>query len=74
MLVIPAIDIIDGKCVRLAQGNFSNSTVYGENPIEIAKNFEKQGATFLHIIDLDGARLGYPANAEIILAIEYRCH
>ena len=69
MLVIPAIDIIDGKCVRLAQGNFSNSTVYGENPIEIAKNFEKQGATFLHIIDLDGARLGYPANAEIILAI-----
>ena len=69
MLIIPAIDIIDGKCVRLTQGNFSNSTVYSENPIEVAKNFEKQGAAFLHIIDLDGARLGYPANAEIILAI-----
>jgi cyclase len=69
MLVIPAIDIIDGKCVGLEQGNFSDSTVYDDNPIEVAKNFEKQRVTFLHIIDLDGARLGYPANSETILAM-----
>src|SRR3989338_1646783 len=69
MFVIPAIDIIDGKCVRLMQGNFADSTVYSNNPVEVAKNFEKQGAVFLHVVDLDGARLGYPVNSEIILAI-----
>lgn len=69
MLVIPAIDIIDGKCVRLNQGNFADSTTYSLNPIEIAKNFERQGATLLHVIDLDGARTGYPVNSRTILAI-----
>lgn len=69
MFVIPAIDIIDGKCVRLVQGNFSDSTVYSNNPVEVAKNFEKRGAVFLHIVDLDGAKLGYPVNSKIILAI-----
>lgn len=69
MFVIPAIDIINGKCVRLVQGNFSDLTVYSDNPVEVAKNFEKQGAVFLHVVDLDGARLGYPVNSETILAI-----
>lgn len=55
--------------MRLVQGNFSNSKVYSENPVEVAKEFEKQGAKFLHIVDLDGARLGYPVNSEIVLAI-----
>lgn len=69
MFIIPAIDIMGGKCVRLVQGNFSNSKVYSDNPVEVAKEFEKQGAKFLHIVDLDGARLGYPANSETIFAI-----
>ena len=69
MYIIPAIDIIDGKCVRLIQGNFADSTVYSNDPVEVAKNFEKQGAVFLHVVDLDGARLGYPVNSETIFAI-----
>lgn len=69
MLVIPAIDIIDGKCVRLTQGNFADSTVYSNNPVEVAKTFQKRGAALLHIVDLDGTQLGYPVNTEIILAI-----
>lgn len=69
MFVIPAIDIIDGKCVRLTQGNFENSTTYSSNPVDVAKNFERQGAQFLHVVDLDGARSGFPANSETIIAI-----
>lgn len=69
MLVIPAIDIINGKCVRLTQGNFDKSTIYSGNPVEVAKNFEKQGAKFLHIVDLDGAKSGFPVNSNTIFAI-----
>mgnify|MGYP001604998517 CR=1 FL=1 len=69
MLMIPAIDIMDGKCVRLVQGKFSDSKVYSNDPVKVAKKFEKEGAALLHIVDLDGARLGYPANEEIIFAI-----
>ena len=67
--MIPAIDIMDGKCVRLVQGKFSDSKVYSNDPVKVAKKFEKEGAALLHIVDLDGARLGYPANEEIIFAI-----
>lgn len=69
MLVIPAIDTIDGKCVRLIQGKFSDSKVYSNDPIEVAKKFEKQGAVLLHVVDLDGARLGHPTNEKIIFTI-----
>jgi len=55
MELIPAIDVMDGKCVRLSKGDFSKKTVYGDNPLEIAKGFEAAGVTRLHIVDLDGA-------------------
>ncbi|MFA4830987.1 MAG: imidazole glycerol phosphate synthase subunit HisF [Patescibacteria group bacterium] len=69
MFIIPAIDIINGKCVRLVQGNFSDPTVYSNNPIGVAKNFEKQGAVFLHLVDLDGAKSGFPVNLKTVFAI-----
>ncbi len=54
--IIPAIDIIDGKCVRLLQGDYSKKTVYNENPLEVAKMFEAAGVKYLHLVDLDGAK------------------
>ena len=56
--VIPAIDLLQGKAVRLEQGDFKKVTVYSERPVEVAKQFEKAGATRLHIVDLEGARVG----------------
>lgn len=53
--LIPAIDIIDGKCVRLSQGNYNSKKVYNENPLEVAKEFEAYGIRRLHMVDLDGA-------------------
>ena len=53
--LIPAIDIIDGKCVRLSQGDYNTQKVYNENPVEVAKEFEAHGIHRLHIVDLDGA-------------------
>jgi len=58
MILIPAIDLIDGKCVRLTQGNFDTTKVYNENPLAQAKIFEETGFTNLHIVDLDGAKSG----------------
>lgn len=55
MVIIPAIDIIDGKCVRLAKGDFAKKIVYNDNPLEVAKGFEDAGISRLHIVDLDGA-------------------
>jgi phosphoribosylformimino-5-aminoimidazole carboxamide ribotide isomerase len=69
MIIIPAIDIFDGKCVRLTQGDFGLSKTYNENPVAVAKEFERLGAQFLHIIDLEGAKERRPMNKEIILAI-----
>lgn len=66
MIVIPAIDIQNGKCVRLLQGDFAKETVYSEDPIAIAKKFEQQGAKMLHVVDLDGARTGKNSNIAII--------
>jgi phosphoribosylformimino-5-aminoimidazole carboxamide ribotide isomerase len=54
--IIPAIDIIDGKCVRLSQGDYSKKTIYNENPVEVAKMFEAAGIKQLHLVDLDGAK------------------
>lgn len=64
--IIPAIDVIEGKAVRLAQGDFSRKTVYNENPLEIAQQFEDAGVRRLHIVDLDGARNGKVANLAVL--------
>ncbi|WP_018936454.1 MULTISPECIES: 1-(5-phosphoribosyl)-5-[(5-phosphoribosylamino)methylideneamino]imidazole-4-carboxamide isomerase [unclassified Thioalkalivibrio] len=69
MLVIPAIDLKEGKCVRLRQGRMEDSTVFGEEPVEMARRWVEAGAERLHIVDLDGAFAGRPRNAEAIHAI-----
>ena len=66
MLLIPAIDIKDGKCVRLRQGRMEDETVYGDDPVEIAARWVEAGAKRLHVIDLNGAVSGKPGNADII--------
>jgi phosphoribosylformimino-5-aminoimidazole carboxamide ribotide isomerase len=67
--VIPAVDILDGKCVRLKQGKFSDKTIYYEDPVEAAKLWESKGATRIHVVDLNGARTGTPENTAIIKEI-----
>jgi len=69
MLIIPAIDIINGKCVRLTQGDYTRETVYREDPLEVAKEFEAAGLTHLHLVDLDGAKSGRVTNWKVIDAI-----
>ncbi len=69
MDIIPAIDIKDGKCVRLYQGDFTRMTVYDDDPPAVARRWVEQGARMLHVVDLDGARAGHPMNADVILAI-----
>ena len=54
--IIPAIDIIGGRCVRLTQGDYAKEKVYSDNPVEMAKSFERAGATRLHLVDLEGAK------------------
>jgi len=67
--IIPAIDLIDGKCVRLMQGDFEQKRVYSDDPVSTAKEFEAAGLKRLHIVDLDGARNGTPANTGVLAAI-----
>ena len=62
MRIIPAIDIIEGKCVRLTKGDYSTKKVYNENPLEIAKQFEDAGIQYLHVVDLDGAKASHIVN------------
>jgi phosphoribosylformimino-5-aminoimidazole carboxamide ribotide isomerase len=69
LIIIPAIDIKDGKCVRLAQGKFDRVTTYADNPVEMAQNWMGKGAELIHIVDLDGSVAGLPRNANIILDI-----
>jgi len=69
MEIIPAIDIIDGKCVRLTHGDYSQKTVYNENPLEVAKEFEDAGLTRLHLVDLDGAKAGAVKNWKVLESI-----
>ncbi len=73
MLVIPAIDIKDGKCVRLRQGDMDQETVYAEDPVVMAEKWVGEGARRLHIVDLDGAARGEPVNAEMIHRIADAC-
>lgn len=69
MRIYPAIDIKDGKCVRLFKGRFDDVTVYGDSPAEMAKKWESQGGEFIHVVDLDGALKGHGVNAEKIKEI-----
>ncbi|PKN83009.1 MAG: 1-(5-phosphoribosyl)-5-[(5-phosphoribosylamino)methylideneamino]imidazole-4-carboxamide isomerase [Chloroflexi bacterium HGW-Chloroflexi-9] len=69
MEIIPAVDIRDGKCVRLAQGDYARETVFGDDPLAMARQWAAQGATRIHVVDLDGARSGVASNAPIVQAI-----
>ncbi len=69
MEIIPAIDIKDGRCVRLYQGDYEQVTVFDYDPVAVARRWEKLGAQRLHVVDLDGAKAGRPANAQIVFAI-----
>jgi phosphoribosylformimino-5-aminoimidazole carboxamide ribotide isomerase len=69
MILLPAVDIRDGKAVRLRQGRFDDETVYADDPLEAARSFVEAGATFLHVVDLDGAREGEPVNLEHVRRI-----
>ncbi|MFZ3055747.1 MAG: 1-(5-phosphoribosyl)-5-[(5-phosphoribosylamino)methylideneamino]imidazole-4-carboxamide isomerase [Smithella sp.] len=69
MIIIPAIDIKDGKCVRLAQGDFDRVTTYANNPVDMAITWMEQGAELIHIVDLDGSVAGLPRNTNIVLEI-----
>ncbi|MEO9223359.1 MAG: HisA/HisF-related TIM barrel protein, partial [Acidimicrobiales bacterium] len=67
--VYPAIDLRDGKCVRLYQGDFGRETVYGEDPVDQARQFANTGTPWVHMVDLDAARTGAGANREVILEV-----
>jgi len=69
MQIIPAIDIIDGKCVRLTQGDYDQKKIYNEHPLEVAKQFEAAGLTRLHLVDLDGAKAGSVKNWKVLETI-----
>ena len=64
--IIPAIDLIDGKCVRLSQGDYSQKTVYYDDPLDVAKMFEDAGIRRLHVVDLDGAKAQHIVNHKIL--------
>ena len=66
MRIIPAIDIIDGKCVRLTKGDYSTKKIYNENPLEIAKQYEDHGIEYLHLVDLDGAKASHIVNYKVL--------
>jgi phosphoribosylformimino-5-aminoimidazole carboxamide ribotide isomerase len=66
MRIIPAIDIIDGKCVRLSQGDYNQKTIYNEDPLEVAKEFEANNIEYLHLVDLDGAKSAHVVNWKVL--------
>lgn len=66
MRIIPAIDIIDGKCVRLSKGDYGTKKIYNENPVEVAKEFESFGIKYLHLVDLDGAKSKHIINQKVL--------
>lgn len=69
MNIFPAIDLYDHKAVRLYKGDYAQMTVYSENPVEVANAFEKQGAKYIHVVDLEGAKIGEPAHLDIVKSI-----
>lgn len=66
MRIIPAIDIIEGKCVRLSKGDYETKKIYSENPLEMARQFEDHGIEYLHLVDLDGAKSGHIVNYPVL--------
>src|SRR6185436_1585446 len=66
MIIIPAIDVIDGKCVRLTEGDYSQKKIYNEHPLEVARQFEDAGLQRLHLVDLDGAKAGAVKNWKVL--------
>jgi len=66
VIILPAIDIKDGRCVRLYQGDYAQVTTYSTDPVQVAQNWQLAGASWLHVVDLDGAAAGHPVNIEII--------
>lgn len=70
--IYPAIDIRGGKCVRLVQGDYDKETVYHDSPVDAARSWEVQGARWIHLVDLDGAKAGHPVNDVIIGEIALR--
>ena len=66
MIILPAIDIKDGRCVRLYQGDYDQVTTYDTDPVQVAKRWQAAGASWLHVVDLDGAAIGHPVNTDII--------
>ena len=73
MQIIPAIDVIDGKCVRLTQGDYNDMKIYNEDPVEVAKQFEDAGLSRLHLVDLDGAKAGAVKNWKVLENIAAKC-
>ncbi len=69
MLIFPAIDLFDGKAVRLYKGDYKQMTVYSENPVDVARDFEKAGASWVHLVDLEGAKNGTTPNLHVVEAI-----
>src|SRR5262245_66003214 len=69
MLIYPAIDLLDGRCVRLRQGDYSRGTVFSDDPCSVARRWVKLGADRLHIVDLDGAKAGKPVNGAVVRKI-----
>jgi phosphoribosylformimino-5-aminoimidazole carboxamide ribotide isomerase len=74
MYIIPAIDIIDGKCVRLTQGDYEQKKIYNEDPLEVAKQFEDAGLQRLHLVDLDGAKAGQIVNHKVLEKLASKTH
>lgn len=66
MRIIPAIDIIEGHCVRLTKGDYNTKKIYNENPVDVAKSFEDHGIKYLHLVDLDGAKAGHIKNQKVL--------
>ena len=74
MHIFPAIDLYDKKAVRLLKGDYNNMTIYSDNPVEIARDFENQGAKFIHIVDLEGAKDGTTPNIDVVRDIVSNCN
>ncbi len=70
MLILPAIDLKDGKCVRLYQGDYAQVTIFSDDPAEVGRRWRDEGAQYLHLVDLDGAKAGYPVNLAVIESIK----
>ena len=69
MIIFPAIDIKDGRCVRLTQGKFDQVSIYNDNPAEVARLWESMGAQYIHLVDLDGAKDGSPASRDMVKSV-----